>query len=248
MRHDVVTGRRAGRALATVAAAVLLGACSLRTVACGPERTAEAVRPAGNPLSGGGDQPATPAKIKIAFLGDSVTAGFGLLSEQAYPVAVQALFAADGYQEVEIVNAGVSGDTTAAGLRRLDDTLEPEVRILVVALGGNDALRGLATQDTHDNLARIIERTTARNVAVVLVGMLAPPNLGVDYREAFSAAFVMLAGEYKDKMTYIPFLLEGVAGNPSLNQADGIHPTADGAKIIAEHLYPPLKILVYAIQ
>jgi len=225
----------------------LLAACSLRSVGCGaaPDMSAPVARV--NPIAGGDPTPVA-SKFKIAFFGDSITAGYGLLSDQAYPVDIQHLFAGDGYTQVESVNAGLTGDTTASGLRRLDEVFEPEVRIVVVALGGNDALRGLAPQETHDNLARIIERILAKNVAVVLVGMMAPPNLGPDYREAFSAAFVKLAGEYKSKITYIPFLLEGVAGDPALNQADGIHPTPEGAKIIADYLYQPLRILVDAMQ
>ena len=232
----------------TALAVLLLGACSLRTFGCGggaPDLSTE-VSPRRTPL--GGEPAPVAAKFKIAIFGDSITAGLGLLSDQSYPVIIQGLFANDGYTQVESINAGLSGDTTASGLRRVDEVFEPEVRILVVALGGNDALRGLAPQETHDNLARIIERGLSKNVAVVLVGMMAPPNLGPDYREAFSAAFVKLAGEYKNKITYIPFLLEGVAGNPALNQADGIHPTPEGAKIIAGHLYQPLRILVDSMQ
>jgi acyl-CoA thioesterase-1 len=231
----------------TALALVLLGACSLRTVGCGnaPDLGTE-VSPKRTPF--GGEPAPVAAKFKIAFFGDSITAGFGLLSEQAYPVIIQNMFANDGYREVESVNAGLTGDTTASGLRRVDEVFEPEVRILVIALGGNDALRGLAPQETHDNLARIIDRGLSKNVAVVLVGMMAPPNLGPDYREAFSAAFVKLATEYRKKITYIPFLLEGVAGNPSLNQADGIHPSPEGAKIVATTLYQPLRILVDSMQ
>lgn len=201
-----------------------------------------AARGAAAPDSGAGNS------LKIAFLGDSLTAGLGLLSDQAYPAVIGARFAADGYPEVEVVNAGVSGDTTAGGLRRLDNALEPGVRIVVVALGGNDALRGLSPTETHDNLESIIKQSQARDVQVVLVGMLAPPNLGPDYRDAFARTYTDLARQYKKTVTYVPFLLEGVAGDPALNQQDGIHPTADGAKIIAEHLYPTLRNLVDSMQ
>jgi acyl-CoA thioesterase-1 len=202
-----------------------------------------AAAPASAPESG-----ANAGAIKIVFLGDSVTAGLGLLADQAYPTLIANQFAADGYSQVEIVNAGVSGDTTAGGLRRLGDALESGVRILVVALGGNDALRGLNPTQTHDNLAAIIRGGEAQGVQVVLVGMLAPPNLGPDYRDAFSRAFVDLAREHKKTVAYVPFLLEGVAGNPALNQPDGVHPTAEGAKIVADHLYPTLRNLVDAMQ
>jgi acyl-CoA thioesterase-1 len=185
--------------------------------------------------------------FKISFLGDSLTAGLGLLTDQSYPSDLGRLFAADGYSNVEIINAGVSGDTTAGGLRRLDDATA-DARILVVALGGNDALRGLSPTQTHDNLDKMIKGAQAKGVQVVLVGMLAPPNLGPDYRDAFSKTFVELARDNKKSVTYVPFLLEGVAGNPALNQQDGIHPTAEGAKIIADHLYPVLRNLVDAMQ
>jgi acyl-CoA thioesterase-1 len=182
--------------------------------------------------------------VRIVFLGDSLTAGFGLLTDQAYPALIEGMFHAEGYNEVEILNAGMTADTTAGGLRRLDQLLEPDVKILVVALGGNDALRGLTPAETHDNLARILDTALSKDVAVLLAGMQAPPNLGVDYQEAFGAAFGQLAQEYKDRIAYVPFLLEGVAGNASLNQNDGIHPNPAGAKIVAETLYPKLRIFV----
>ena len=202
------------------------------------------------PAAGGGTGADAGAGngLKIAFLGDSLTAGLGLLSEQAYPAVIGKQFASDGYSDVEVVNAGVSGDTTAGGLRRLDAALEPGVRIVVVALGGNDALRGLSPTQTHDNLESIIRGSQAKDVQVVLVGMLAPPNLGPDYRDAFAKTYTDLARQYKKTVTYVPFLLEGVAGDAALNQADGIHPTAAGAQIIAEHLYPTLRNLVDAMQ
>lgn len=228
--------------------------------ACGsPQRGAPAT--GGSAANTGGSGSAAPAAaggaaadssagnaLKIAFLGDSLTAGLGVLTDQAYPAVIGKQFASDGYSEVEVVNAGISGDTTAGGLRRIDNALEPGVRIVVVALGGNDALRGLSPAQTHDNLESIIKASQARDVQVVLVGMLAPPNLGPDYRDAFAKAYTDLARQYKRTVTYVPFLLEGVAGDPALNQADGIHPTADGARLIAEHLYPTLRNLVDAMQ
>jgi acyl-CoA thioesterase-1 len=226
--------------------------------ACGsPTPRASRAVPAANPAASGSASPlvsagsapdATAGGMTIAFLGDSLTAGLGLLSDQAYPAVIGRQFAADGYSEVEVINAGVSGDTTAGGLRRLDSTLEPGVRIVVVALGGNDALRGLSPAQTHDNLESIVKNAQARDVQVVLVGMLAPSNLGPDYRDAFAKAYVDLSREFKKTVIYVPFLLEGVAGEPSLNQADGIHPTADGAKLIADHLYPTLRNLVDSMQ
>jgi acyl-CoA thioesterase-1 len=229
--------------IGALTALAVLAACSLRTAACrttpgGSTELAAQASLAKAPGSG------EPVKLKIAFLGDSVTAGFGLLSDQAYPAILEAKFAAEGYHEVESVNGGLTGDTTAGALRRLDQLLEPEVKILVVALGGNDALRGLTPAQTHDNLAAIVDAARAKNVSVLLVGMLAPTNLGEDYRTAFSQTFVQLAREYKDQLEYVPFLLEGVAGRAELNQDDGIHPNEEGAKIVAETLYPKLRMLV----
>jgi acyl-CoA thioesterase-1 len=248
-----LTARRAQTTrlvVAALASAVIASACGFSgsSSSSGPPASRGG---AGVPAAAATSAPesgATGGSFKIVFLGDSLTAGLGLLADQAYPALIGNQFAADGYSEVEIVNAGVSGDTTAGGLRRLGDALESGVRILVVALGGNDALRGLSPTQTHDNLAAIIHGAQAQGVQVVLVGMLAPPNLGPDYRDAFSRAFVDLAGETRKTVVYVPFLLEGVAGNPALNQRDGIHPTAEGAKIVADHLYPTLRNLVDAMQ
>lgn len=232
------------RLLLVVFALVMLGACSLRTVSCGtPQNPAPGEAP-GPIASSGGGTTAAPPKFKIVFLGDSLTAGFGLLSDQAYPELLQRKFADEGYSLVECVNAGVSGDTTAGGRRRVDDVFESETRILVVALGGNDALRGLTTTQTHDNIAAIIDAAQAKGVAVVLAGMEAPTNLGQDYQTAFHQVFIQLGSAYRKDIAFVPFLLEGVAGNPALNQADGIHPNEKGAEIIAELLYPRLRTIV----
>jgi acyl-CoA thioesterase-1 len=237
-------GQPARLALAA-SALVLLGACSLRTVSCNaPQNAAPAVTPAPAVSDAGGGAAGTPPKFKIVFLGDSLTAGYGLLSSQAFPELVQQKFADEGYSLVECVNAGVSGDTSAGGRRRVDDVLEPDTRILVLALGGNDALRGLTASQTHDNLAAIIDAATAKGVGVVLAGMEAPTNLGQDYQTAFHEVFIHLGTEYKRNIAFVPFLLEGVAGNPELNQADGIHPNEKGAGIIAEMLYPRLRTIV----
>lgn len=181
---------------------------------------------------------------KIAFLGDSLTAGFGLLSQQSFPALIQAKFSADGFPEIEVINAGLSGDTTAGGLRRVQQVLEPDVRILVVALGGNDALRGLSVAETYNNLSEIIRLAQAHGAGVMLCGMEAPTNLGEDYRTAFRDVYMRLLREHQRQIAYVPFLLEGVAGNPALNQADGIHPTPEGAAIIADALFPKLRTMV----
>jgi acyl-CoA thioesterase-1 len=196
---------------------------------------APAAQPAG-PLGS-----AAPSRPKIVVLGDSLTAGLGLLQSQAYPERLQARLDQLGY-DVEVVNAGVSGDTTAGGLRRLDWVLDDQVRILVVALGGNDALRGLSIDDMQRNLGQIIERAQARGVEVLLAGMEAPPNFGEQYTARFRAVFPALARQYH--VTLLPFLLAGVAGHPDLNQADGIHPNARGAEIVADTVWQALQPMV----
>jgi len=227
--------RLAAAAIAIVAAA----AWGCRQQPPAPDGGAFSAVAGGQPASGGGG-----GTFQIVFLGDSLTEGFGLLSDQAYPAIVQTMFAADGYGNVETVNAGVSGDTTAGGLRRVEQTLGPDTRILVVALGGNDALRGLTVSQTHDNLAGIIDVALAHDAAVLVAGILPPTNLGEDYQTAFRDVFTELLREYRGRISLMPFLLEGVAGVPSLNQADGIHPNAEGARKVAEAIYPRLHTMV----
>jgi acyl-CoA thioesterase-1 len=229
-------------------ASIVLAACALHAVACtAPVQTPDPAAAASAPQAAEGGNPprlVDPKRFVIAVLGDSITAGLGLTTAQAYPNRLQEMFAAEGYSEVEVVNNGLSGDTTAGALRRVDEAVEAGVRIAVVALGGNDALRGLSPTETRENLSQIIEAINKQGVGVVLVGMQAPPNLGADYQDAFRAVFVQLAAQYGRTIVYIPFLLEGVAGQPALNQPDGIHPNEQGAKAIAEHLYPLLRKLV----
>jgi acyl-CoA thioesterase-1 len=143
--------------------------------------------------------------------------------------------------DFDVVNAGVSGDTSAGGLRRLDWSLQGDVRVLVVALGGNDALRGLAPSELKGNLAAIIDRAQARRIRVLLLGMEAPPNFGDRYTREFRAVYRELARERR--VTLIPFFLNGVAGIARLNQADGIHPTPEGQRRIAETIWPELRVL-----
>jgi acyl-CoA thioesterase-1 len=182
--------------------------------------------------------------VEIVFLGDSLTAGQGLTMDQAYPKLVERMFQAEGYGEIEVLNAGVSGDTTAGGLRRVEQLMSSDARILVIALGGNDALRGLTTAQTRENIAAIVEYGLGKGLAVMVAGMEAPTNLGQDYQASFREAFAQLGRDYRGRITFVPFLLEGVAGNPALNQTDGIHPNEAGSKIIAEHLYPRLRDMV----
>ena len=182
--------------------------------------------------------PRSAAKPRIVFLGDSLTAGLGLPSDQSYPSLIGKKLKARGY-DYEIVNAGVSGDTSAGGVRRLDWSLEGDVRALVVALGANDGLRGLPTDDMKRNLEAVLERAKARNIPVVLAGMEAPPNNGPDYTRAFRQVYLDLAKEYP--VRFVPFLLLGVAGNASLNQGDGIHPNERGAEVVADLVWAELE-------
>jgi acyl-CoA thioesterase I len=189
-------------------------------------------------------QVAESEKVVIPILGDSLTAGLGLTTSQAFPNRLQEMFLAEGYREVEIQNAGVSGDTTAGGLRRVQSLIAPNVKAMVVALGGNDALRGISVTETRENLTAIVNQLRGAGVNVILAGMEAPTNLGEDYRSAFRAVYGTIARDYGREIMFIPFLLEGVAGDPALNQADGIHPNEQGAKVIAEQLYPRLRDMV----
>ena len=189
-------------------------------------------------------QDAVAERSRLVILGDSLTAGLGLAPEDAYPARLQARVDAAGWS-IEIAAMGVSGDTTAGGLRRLDWSLEGDVRVLLVALGGNDALRGLPVEQMQDNLAGIVDGALDRGVRVVLAGMEAPPNFGAAYTSSFRHVFRTLA-ETRD-VTLVPFLLEGVAGVPHLNQADGIHPNEAGAARVAEHLWPTLEPLLRAV-
>jgi acyl-CoA thioesterase-1 len=182
---------------------------------------------------------------KIVVLGDSLTAGLGLLETQSYPHRLQEKIDADGFQ-YEVVNAGVSGDTSAGGLRRLDWVLQEDVRVLILALGANDGLRGLSVAEMKQNLAQIIEKAQARNVVVILAGMEAPPNYGAEYAASFRQAFRDLARQYH--LLFVPFLLDKVGGQAALNQADGIHPNPEGAAIVADTIWNVLKPLLDQIS
>ena len=178
------------------------------------------------------------ARPRIVVLGDSLSAGLGLLETESYPALLQQKLDADGY-DWEIVNAGISGDTSAAGLQRLDWALDGDVRVLVLELGANDGLRGLSIAEMKRNLARIVERAQARHIAVLLAGMEAPPNFGRDYIVSFHNVYPALAKQYH--VAFVPFLLQGVAGIDTLNQRDGIHPTVEGARILADNVWTVLK-------
>jgi acyl-CoA thioesterase I len=211
------------------------------TTACGAPsagRTgeADASRPA---PPGVAPAPTEAGRPRIVVLGDSLTAGLGLPSAQSYPSLLQKKIEDKGLR-FEVVNAGISGDTSAGGLRRLDWALDDgNVRVLIVALGANDGLRGLPVAEMKQNLERIIEAARAKHIDVILAGMEAPPNYGLEYSLAFHRAFQDLARERQVPM--VPFLLTKVAGDPSLNQADGIHPNAAGAAIVADNVWAVLQ-------
>ena len=191
------------------------------------------------------DDTAQTEKV-ILFFGNSLTAGYGLEPSEAFPALVQQKLDSLGY-DYRTVNAGLSGETTASGLSRLDWVLERQaVDVFVLELGANDGLRGIEPTETQRNLVAIIDQVRAANpeVEIVLAGMLVPPNMGNAYTERFQEVFPAVA-EARD-VTLIPFLLEGVAGDPELNQADGIHPTAPGQKIVTENVWPALKPLLEA--
>ena len=172
----------------------------------------------------------------ILFFGDSLTAGYGLDREQAFPALVQARIDSLGWN-FEVFNAGLGGETSAGGLRRIDWLLRRPIDVFVLELGANDGLRGIDPKDTHANLQRIVERVKAKNtkVAVVIAGMQMPPNLGAEYTKAFAAIFPALA-----EKALIPFLLEGVGDQPALNLPDGNHPNVEGHQIVAETVWATL--------
>ena len=178
-------------------------------------------------------------KPKIVAFGDSLTAGFGLAEKESYPYLLQEKLKADGY-DYEVVNAGVSGETSLGGLERVDWVLEQEnVRILILELGANDLLRGLPVAKMKTNLETIIKKAQAKNIKVLLCGMLAPPTMGAQYQREYVNTFPDLASQYK--VEFLPFLLENIALNKDLNQPDGIHPNAKGEIIMTDNVYKGLK-------
>jgi len=181
------------------------------------------------------------AERVIVALGDSLTAGLGVAADEAYPARLEARLAREGYA-YRVVNAGVSGDTTAGGLRRVDWVLRAKPEIVIVALGANDGLRAQSPQAMRDNLAAIVKRLQAAGARVLLAGMRLPPNYGAEYTKEFQAVFPDVARS--TGVAFMPFLLDGVAADPRLNQPDGIHPTAAGQQIIADRVWPYLRPLL----
>ena len=178
-------------------------------------------------------------KPKIIAFGDSLTAGFGLSEKESYPYLLQKKLESEGYK-YEVVNAGVSGETSLGGLERIDWVLEQEnVEILILELGANDLLRGLPVDKMKENLDEIITKAKEKDIQVVFCGMLAPPNMGTEYQREYVNAFPELAS--KHKVAFVPFLLDNVAMQKDLNQADGIHPNAKGTIIMMENIYKELK-------
>ena len=184
---------------------------------------------------------AEAAPVKILALGDSLTAGFGLPPGQGFVPQLQKALKDSGI-DAEVQDGGVSGDTTAGGLARLDWALAENPKVVIVELGANDALRGLDPAQARSNLSAILAKLTAQHRGVILAGMLAPPNLGSDYGVAFNAIYPDLARQYG--VVLYPFFLDGVAANPALNQPDGLHPTAAGVAIIVKRLLPSLRQVI----
>ncbi len=223
------------RALGVFSLVVVMAACASEERGSGAPPAAASERPASVAAEPAASRP------RIVALGDSLTAGLGLEPDQAYPALLQKRLDAAGLK-YEVVNAGVSGDTSAGGLRRLDWALDGDVKVLIVALGGNDALRGLPVEQLRQNLTTIVERAKARRIQVILAGMEAPPNFGAAYTATFRQTYREVAAE--QGAVLIPFLLEGVAGLPEMNQGDGIHPTAAGAERVADTVWSALRPIV----
>jgi acyl-CoA thioesterase I len=186
-------------------------------------------------------QPGSARPVKIVALGDSLTAGLGLPANAAFPARLERALGQKGVA-TEVVNAGVSGDTTADGLSRLEWSVPDDSDAVILELGANDALRGLGPAQTRANLDAILKRLTARRLPVLLAGMRAPPNMGADYTKAFDAIYPDLADAYG--AVFYPFFLEGVAAERGLNQGDGLHPTAAGVDVIVAKILPQVEELV----
>jgi acyl-CoA thioesterase-1 len=192
---------------------------------------------------GARSNPAPPTAPVIVFLGTSLTAGYGLPESQAFPALIQARLDSSDL-EYRVINAGVSGDTSAGGLRRLDWLLRLPIAALVLELGANDMLRGQSIPELRTNLEKILDRTSNAHpdARFLIAGMRATPNLGKDYVAEFDAIYPALASDYET--AFVPFLLQDVAARRHLNQADGIHPTAEGHVLIAERLWPELQTIL----
>lgn len=176
--------------------------------------------------------------LRVLALGDSLTAGYGLPADAAFPVQLEKALRAQGF-DVSVINAGVSGDTSAGGRARLDWALADKPNFAIVELGANDGLRGIDPKVTEQNLDAILTRLKAEGVTVLLTGMLAPPNYGPDYAESFRQVYVRLAQRHR--VALYPFFLDGIARDPKLNQGDGLHPTREGVAVIVQRILPSVK-------
>ncbi|MFC4220641.1 arylesterase [Flagellimonas marina] len=179
------------------------------------------------------------SKKKILFFGDSLTAGYGLEMGEAFPILIQHRIDSLGL-EYRVINAGLSGETTASGKNRLDWVLEDGISIVIIELGANDGLRGVPLNETESNLQAMVDMVQEKlpEAEIILAGMKIPPNMGLEYTSRFENIFPELAE--KENVYLIPFLLENVAGIPDLNQSDGIHPTVEGQKIVADNVWEVL--------
>jgi acyl-CoA thioesterase-1 len=219
---------------------ILVGACALAACRDEAERSSS-TEPAGTRTPPADSTTSNKSLPKIVAFGDSLTAGYGLAPAQSYPSLLQQKLDTDGYK-YEVVNAGISGDTSAGGIRRIDWSLEGDVKIVILELGANDILRLQPIDQMKKNLSRIIERAKAKGAKVLLAGMEAPTNSGPLYARQVHEAFIDLAKEYD--IAFIPFFLEGVAGIQALNQNDGIHPNEVGTRVVAENVYKHLTPLL----
>ena len=183
------------------------------------------------------------AQERVLVLGDSITAGYGLKKEDAYPALIEKRAIAEGHK-IKVVNAGLSGDTTIGGVRRIAVLARRPIDILVIALGGNDGLRGIAPEVSQKNLEQIIDRARKAQpqIKILLIGMQMPENMGASYTQAFQKMFAAVG--VSKNVEVLPFLLEGVATNKNLNLPDGIHPNAQGQAIVASHVYKTLKLML----
>jgi len=189
--------------------------------------------------------PAQGATLKLLMLGDSLTAGYGLDKGESIPAQLQQALRAEG-RDVIVINAGVSGDTSAGGLARLAWSLAENPDAVIVELGANDGLRGLDPAETYRNLDTILRRIRATGTPVLLAGMLAPPNLGREYGDEFNAIYPRLAEEHG--IPLYPFFLDGVAAQPELNQDDGIHPNAAGVDVVVRSILEPVRQLLAEVR
>ncbi len=226
-----------------IAAFVLVGMAAA-VGACGGNDARPLDEPPAGPIDrAGGSRTPSAGRPRVVVLGDSLTSGLGLPADEAFPSVLQRRLEQAALTH-EVMNAGVSGDPSAGGGRRLEWALDGDVRVLVLALGANDGLRGLSAEQMERNLRTIIERSRARGVDVLLCGMEAPPNFGPAYTAEFRRSYAEVARD--TGVRFVPFLLEGIAGNAALNQADGIHPNAAGARRMANIVWGALEPMLRA--